>query len=600
MLRSILIRDFALIESLELSFDAGFSVITGETGAGKSIIIDAFLAALGERTSGDTVRSGATKSIIELQFDTSSLRAVRAFLNDNDFDDNDGVLVIRREIRAAGSSRFFINDTPTTAGVARELGALLVDFHGQYEHQSILRPAEQVGIIDRLAHNDDVLQEYRRTLRRAREVDQTIRELRRQADEVRATQDYHRAQLEEIARIDPKPGEEEELTKELDITTHAEELHEQTGTVYSVLYAQDQSVSENLSRVHAILRHLGTIDESFLAICAELDSAAISITEAAKAVQRYREKVDFHPARADEIRERLVSLQRLRKRYGSIERACEERERLERSVRLIDNFDDEMQRHAEELSELKQLLLMHGTALHASRSKAGRDLSQAIESQLQDLGIPSARFVVDVSLRTRRDGDDQGSLVVTSDGMTIVPTDAGIDEIVMRGSMNAGEELKSLDKVLSGGEASRVMLAVKTVMAEADEIPILVFDEIDTGISGRVAQKVGVAIRALSSTHQVLAITHQALIAALAHGHVLVRKSEADGRTHVHAETITGDTRVGEIAALLSGDSGSATARARALELLDESEAQSGKAAGKPVVPGRADERPSRTKRTKA
>ncbi|MFM8472088.1 MAG: DNA repair protein RecN, partial [Candidatus Kapaibacterium sp.] len=515
------------------------------------------------------VRAGAAKSVIELQFDTTRLPVIRTFLRDHDFDDDEGMLVVRREIRAAGSSRFFINDTPTTAGTARELGSLLVDFHGQYDHQSILRPAQQIRIIDRSAHNEGMVDGYRQTLRRARETYQTIHDLRKQAEDVRATQDYHRAQLEEIARVDPRSGEEEELTRELDLTTHAEELHQQTDTVYALLYAQEQSVSENLARVHTILRHLGTIDARFLDIAGELDSAAISVTEAAKAMQRYKERIEFHPVRADEIRERLVVLQRLRKRYGSIERAMEERERLERSMRLVDNFDEEMQRYTEELSGLKHTLLSQGLALQAARVEAGERLATAIEAQLKELGIPSARFVVSSVLRTTDAAGEAATLTVEHKGMTIVPTDTGLDEIVMRASMNAGEDLKPLDKVLSGGEASRVMLAVKTVMAEADDIPILVFDEIDTGISGRVAQKVGIAIRALSGTHQVLAITHQALIAALAHAHLLVRKTEEEGRTHVHAGTIDGESRVAEIAALLSGDAGSGTARARALELLE-------------------------------
>jgi DNA repair protein RecN (Recombination protein N) len=588
VLRSIFIRDFALIESLELLFGNGFTVITGETGAGKSIIIDAFLAALGERTSGDTVRAGAAKSIIELQFQTSSNAAIAQFLREHDFDENENSLVIRREIRAAGTSRFFVNDTPATASIVRELGTLLVDFHGQYEHQSILRPAQQVRIVDRVAHNDTLLRNYRSALRTARDLDRTIREVQRRAEDARSTQEYQRSQLEEIARIDPKLGEEEELVKELDISTHAEELHEQTDIVYGVLYAGEQSVSDNLARVQAALRHLGTIDAAFLELSSEIESAGISVAEVAKAVQRYRERVDFHPARIEEVRERLAQLQRLRKRYGSIERACREREILEESLRLIDNFDDEMQRLSNELAKAKEALAAHGRALHRSRLQAAEKLSAAIEEQLHDLGIPSARFAVQSVLReahaygsahgnahaTNIETSGEHTLRVSIDGKDVIPTDSGADDVVMRASMNAGEELKPLEKVLSGGEASRVMLSVKSVMADTDDIPILVFDEIDTGISGRVAKKVGVAIKALAQSHQVLAITHQALIASLAHHHVLVRKHEHEGRTHVHAETIAGDARVAEIAALLSGDTQSQTARARALELLaEESEA---------------------------
>jgi DNA repair protein RecN (Recombination protein N) len=584
VLRSIFIRDFALIESLELLFGNGFTVITGETGAGKSIIIDAFLAALGERTSGDTVRAGAAKSIIELQFQTSSNAAIAQFLREHDFDENENSLVIRREIRAAGTSRFFVNDTPATAAIVRELGTLLVDFHGQYEHQSILRPAQQVRIVDRVAHNDTLLRNYRSALRTARDLDRTIREVQRRAEDARSTQEYQRSQLEEIARIDPKLGEEEELVKELDISTHAEELHEQTDIVYGVLYAGEQSVSDNLARVQAALRQLGTIDDTFLELSSEIESAGISVAEVAKAVQRYRERVDFHPARIEEVRERLAQLQRLRKRYGSIERACRERETLEESLRLIDNFDDEMQRLSNELAKAKEALATHGKALHRSRLQAAEKLSAAIEEQLHDLGIPSARFAVQSVLReahahgnahaTNTETSGEHTLRVNIDGKEVIPTDSGADDVVMRASMNAGEELKPLEKVLSGGEASRVMLSVKSVMADTDDIPILVFDEIDTGISGRVAKKVGVAIKALAQSHQVLAITHQALIASLAHHHVLVRKHEHEGRTHVHAETIAGDARVAEIAALLSGDTQSQTARARALELLaEESEA---------------------------
>lgn len=581
MLRSLHIRDFALIESIEISFDSGFTVITGETGAGKSIIIDAFLAALGERTSGDSVRSGAAKSIIELHFDIRSLPQVRAYLAENDFDDDEGTLVLRREIRAAGTSRFFVNDTPATAAVAREIGSMMVDFHGQYDHQSILHSAQQLRIVDRMAHNDDLLREYRSVLQKARHIRNTVRDVQRQAEDVRATQDYHRSQLEEIARIDPQPGEEESLTKELDIVIHAEELYEQTSLVYQTLYAKEQSVLENLARVQNALRQLASIDDSFLEVSKELESAVITVTEAAQTVLRYKEKVEFHPARAEEIRARLVLLQRLRKRYGSIEKACEERENLERSVKLIDNYDEEMQRYEKELSTLKEQLCVHGLALRTARLRAAAALGTAIETQLHDLGIPSARFVVQTELRGVSNDAISEELVVNVGGSMVVAQDTGFDELRMLASMNAGEDLKSLDKVLSGGEASRVMLAVKSVLADADEIPILVFDEIDTGISGRVAKKVGVAIKALAQSHQVLAITHQALIASLAHSHVLVRKNEHEGRTNVLAEFINGEARISEIAALLSGDSQSQTARARALELLaEESDAESGDATG--------------------
>ncbi len=572
MLRSLSIAHFALIERLEVDFSNGLNIITGETGAGKSIIIDAFLAALGERTSTDMIRRGSQRAVIEAVFELETESPVHSFLRVHDCEDLGATLIVRRELSAKGSSRCFINDSPTQLALLRELGTMLVDFHGQYEHQSILRAEFQVRMVDELAQSAIEFERYQDTYRELRTVLQTYRTLRTQEEEYRARQDFQRAQLDEIERIDPRADEDVELERELSILSNAELLFAQSDAAYRLLYGADASARDGLIKVREHLQHLRDIDARFADSCAELESVIISVEELAKSVKQYSARIEFQPGRIEEIRERLSMLQRLRKRYGSLEKCLELRQRLAEELSFIENVDERTKQFELQIADLRKQLGKHAIDLSKKRLGIVQSFAQSIVDHLSELGIEHARFECRVNPieMSSAGSDDELYAVHAKKYYRSGPT--GVDQVQFLASMNKGEELKALDKVLSGGEASRLMLALKSVLAAADNIPLVVFDEIDTGVSGRIARRVGMMMRTLASSHQVIAITHQAQIASLGSEHIAVSKEDGEGSTRILARRLNAKERVHEVAKLISGETVTTTSLKSARELMEVGE----------------------------
>ena len=550
MLKVLTIQNFALIETLELQFSPGLNIITGETGAGKSIIVDALMMVLGERASSDMIRHQAEKAVIEGVFSTEGNSGVGQWLQQNNYESFGKEIIVRRELMLKGTSRCFVNDSPASVSIVKELGDLLVDFHGQHDHQSLLRPESHLQQIDIAGGTENIRREYEKAYEHLVTLRHELDSLLRRETTLRQQQDYQQFQLDEIEAVSPVIDEEETLTAELAIIENSEYLHQTTKEIYSMLYDDENSLRDRYVKVRNLLGELQQIDKSFGEFYEECQSAIVITQEIAKFAQNYNSRIEFQPERLDVIRERLGLLQRLRKKYGTLEAVFQEWNKLKAELSLVENFEREITRYREEIAQAEKLLGSHALRLSAKRKEIAHKVEKSIVTTLKTLGILNAVFKV-----VMKQSESLGNEVrAWMDNKYYCAYPDGIDKAEFYISTNIGEEPKPLAKVASGGEISRVMLALKSILAKQDRLPMLVFDEIDTGISGRISQKVGIAMKNLASFHQIIAITHQPQIAALADAHLSVVKIESDGRSKVTASFLPIEKRIREIAKLLSGE----------------------------------------------
>jgi len=550
MLKVLTIQNFALIEALELQFSPGLNIITGETGAGKSIIVDALMMVLGERASSDMIRHQAEKAVIEGVFSTEGNSGVGQWLQQNNYESFGKEIIVRRELMLKGTSRCFVNDSPASVSIVKELGDLLVDFHGQHDHQSLLRPETHLQQIDIAGGTENIRREYEKAYEHLTSLRHELDSLLRRETTLRQQQDYQQFQLDEIEAVSPAIDEEDALTAELAIIENSEYLHQTTKEIYSILYDDENSLRDRYVKVRNLLGELQGIDKSFGEFYEECQSAIVITQEIAKFAQNYNSRIEFQPERLDIIRERLGLLQRLRKKYGTMEAVFLEWEKLKAELSLVENFAREIARYREEIAKAEIALGGHALRLSVKRKEIAVKVEKSIVSTLKTLGILNAVFKV-VMKQNEASGNDVKACI---DNKYFTAYPDGIDRAEFYISTNIGEEPKPLAKVASGGEISRVMLALKSILAKQDRLPMLVFDEIDTGISGRISQKVGIAMKNLASFHQIIAITHQPQIAALADAHLSVVKIESDGRSKVTASFLPIEKRIREIAKLLSGE----------------------------------------------
>jgi DNA repair protein RecN (Recombination protein N) len=566
MLCHLFIQDFTLITSLHLDFGKGLNIITGETGAGKSIIVDALLLLFGERGSADYVRKGAQKAIIEGTF-RLNLRnqEIYNFLQTYDFDPAED-LIMRREISEKGSSRSFINDTPATLSLTRELGNLLVDLHGQHEHQSLLRADQHIMFVDALGVSASLLQDYTRSYQTLQTAIEQLEHLLTQKRTLREQEEFKRFQLKEIEDIDPCENEDDEIRTELRIRESAERLSELTGGLYALLYDEEDSLRERAKRARRALDEVASIDTSFADLAEEFRSVIVTIDEVAGAISDYRDNIDFDAERLEQLRYRLQQLTRLRKKFGSMEEVMAKRAELERELDLVDNVDVEIEKLRTESAQSRTALARFGSALTAERTTIARSAEKKVMATLKHLGMEKTRFAVEMT--TAPAGNDDAMAIRTADNTVLHAYSHGFDKVEFMIAANPGEPLKPLVRIASGGEISRVMLALKTALAsEPDKLPMMVFDEIDTGISGRIAQKAGQIMKELSGFHQIIVITHLPQIAALADWHIVVEKYQSDSTTSITAHSLTAEEHINEVARLLSGETITPAALQSAREL---------------------------------
>lgn len=551
MLRELRIRNFAVIDEVRLELGPGLNALTGETGAGKSIIVGALSLLLGERASTDDVRAGEGRALVEAAFDVADREPVRRRCEEAGIEVEDGWLVLRREVRREGRNRAWVNGSPATAGLIWDLGSALVELHGQHEHQRLLRPEEQRRILDAFAGAEGLAAEVGRAHGELGEVRDRLEELERRVREARERADWLRFKAEEIEQAGLEPGEEEELRAEASRLENSEELTNLSGRLHEELYAGDGSVVERLGGAGRDLERLAELDPDAEELLDMFASARAELEELGRRLASYHDRVDHDPARLERIRDRLDEIYRLKEKYGgSVEEVLEAGRRAREELETLGTADRRREELEDRVGELRAELEERAGRLTEARREAGEALEGEIEPLLGELGMEDGRFEVDLEARDE-------------------PGPHGAERVEFRVSLNPGFDPAPLSRVASGGELSRVMLALKTVLVRVDDVPSLVFDEIDAGVGGQVAHRVAEKLAAVAGRHQVFVITHLPQIAARADAHWRVEKTTGDGRAAAVVERVEAGGRIEEVARMLGGDPDSGLSRDHARELLE-------------------------------
>lgn len=551
MLTELCIENFAIIHELRLTFSDGLVVFTGETGAGKSIILDALEAVLGGRAETAAIRTGAARAQIEVTFRLGQgiksavcdLLEVEALLDDPDY------ITLSREIQNEGRNTARINGRIVTATLQREVGAYLVDIHGQSEHLSLLKVRNHLDLLDSFANSHALLSDYTETYEKLRQVRKDLKLLRQNELDAARRLDMLTFQIQEIEAAQLTPGDEEELRQERTRLANAESLAQYAQNAVMLIEEgtpEAPGISELLGQVVEALRKLSKIDASTEGYYARSDNSMTVLQELALDLQNYSENIEFNPRFLNRVEERIDLINSLKRKYGhSIEEILAFGQHAREELESITHAEERIEGLAQEEKELLEILAEKGKALSCKRREAAKRLSRFVESELEDLRMANARF--EVSMATRQ---DQAGLPLES-GQCVAFDGRGYDRVEFLVETNPGEGLKSLVKVASGGETSRLMLALKNVLAKADKVPTLIFDEIDQGIGGRVGMVVGEKLWNLSQQHQVMCITHLPQLAAFGEQHYKVTKDLVDGRTHTQALLLQGEARQKELAQML-------------------------------------------------
>jgi DNA repair protein RecN (Recombination protein N) len=576
MLAELNISNFAIIDKLYLRMGGGFNALTGETGAGKSIVIDAVGALLGSKIGPEFVRHGSQSARVEGQFDLASMQAaprntLQAILAEGGLSDSDDGLdesvIISREINASGRTVARVNGRLVNLPILQQIGELLVDVHGQSEHVSLHRPATHVDLLDQYAGLSAERREIADLVGHLRSVQKELRELQRDERELARRADLLTFQVEEIEKAALQPGEDEELANERSRLSNAERLSSLCDSIYALLIesgeddgyssrggrgaATGQSVRDAVANASGMLAELARLDSSMEEQQVALDAIYDSVEEVGRSMRAYREVIEHDPSRLEEIEERVSLLHELKRKYGPTideiiafgERAAAELDTITHSEERVADLHEESERLALEIGKL-------ASRMTRAREEAGERLARAVEASMQDLLMGSAHFKVDIV--QNRTGDGAGVPLPGREGRYIY-SEKGVDRVEFLLSPNPGEPLKPLAKIASGGETSRIMLALKSILSEADLTPTLVFDEVDVGVGGRSGAVVGEKLWALTSSHQVLCITHLPQIAAFADDHFKITKQVVDDRTRTRVDRLDPEEQEEEIAAMIGG-----------------------------------------------
>ena len=551
MLTELRIRNFAIIEQVTLPLDEGFNVLSGETGAGKSIIVGALGLLLGERASADLIRSGAEKATVEGVFDIANLKEIGALADERGIDVEDDTLVLKREIAANGRGRAWINGATVTSTVLAEIGRQLVNLHGQHDAQTLLDGESQRRVLDAFGGSVSQADLVRSTHAELSAVRREITSLSARRAEAEKRADYLRHVAREIEDARLSPGEDAKLEDEARVLENADELRTLASSLHELLSGEDTSVLSQLGAAQRPLTSIERIDASAARMQELFDTAFYTLQELAHSVEEYAGSVDLDPARLDEVRQRRDRLFGLLKKYGPTLEGVMEAGRSARSeLDLVDTAKFDLANLTAREGEIRRRLTVNAEKLSEMRLTAAKKLAKAVEALLPPLGMPDGRFSVALIARDEPTGD-------------------GAEDVEFRVTLNVGHEERPLARVASGGELSRVMLALKTILARVDQVPTLVFDEVDAGIGGRVGLQVGDTLRRVAKEHQVFAISHLPQIAARAHHHIVVAKGAKGGVTTADITVLEGTSRVNEIARMLGGDPESKVSRAHAKELLE-------------------------------
>lgn len=547
VLNLLRIKNLALVEELEWQIAPGFVAITGETGAGKSIIIGALQLVLGERADKSVIRTGADLCTVEAIFTGKELQKLNPQLIEAGVEPCGEDLILKRTLSTSGSNRQFINGSPTTLSILKNLGDELVDLHGPHDHQSLLSSDKQLALLDSFARAGDQLDEYRKHFRQLQTLTTEHAALNTVETAREQELDLLRHQINEITSANLVMGEEEGIETRYKLASNSKRLIELASGVAQRLSESDDAVLSQLAETQRLLRELEKIDNSISQFASAHEIAVVELSEIARSLSNYAEKLDLDPEQLAALEQRVSLFETLKRKYGaSIAEVIEFGQRAAERMRKIEGRDAELERLAAEIETARTNVNRSGETLRKLRAKAAPKLSANIRKNLVDLGFRQSEFEAQLSPLPE-------------------PRATGFDSVELLFSPNPGEPLKPLRAVASSGEISRVMLAIKSALAAQDAIPLLVFDEIDTNVGGEIAHAVGAKMKALADDHQVLCITHLPPVAACASSHFVVTKEVVRGRTHSQLTEVSGKARQEEIARMLGGKSDEAMKLAGAM-----------------------------------
>lgn len=535
MLRSLYIQNYALIEKLDINFDTGFSVITGETGAGKSIILGAIGLLLGQRADVKAIRLGETKCVIEARFDISAY-GMESFFADNELE-YEAECILRRELYASGKSRAFINDTPAALSQMKELGEQLIDVHSQHQNLLLNKEGFQLNVLNILAHNEEALEIYHQLYNKWKQFDKELNDLIVQAQQNKSDEDYIRFQLEQLTEAHLVQGEQEELEQEAETLSHAEEIK---AGLYRVeqTFASDEggllpAVKESLNTLHALQKVYQPSEE----LAGRLESVYIELKDITQEISSQGESIEFNPGRLDEVNERLNLIYSLQQKHRvqTVDELISLTDEYSEKLSAITSYDEHIAELTTRRDEQYAKVKKQAEVLTKARTKAASEVEKQMASRLIPLGMPNVRFQVEMGLKKE-------------------PGAQGEDTVNFLFSANKNGMLQSISSVASGGEIARVMLSIKAMIAGAVKLPTIVFDEIDTGVSGEIADRMADIMQEMGEQNrQVISITHLPQIASRGRAHYKVYKKDSDTETNSHIRRLTNDERVEEIAHMLSG-----------------------------------------------
>ena len=552
MLQSLFIRNFVLIDELHIRFDEGFSVVTGETGAGKSIILGALALVLGQRADSKSIQSGADKCVVEAVFNVSAYR-LEDFFRSHDLEYDAESCILRRELMSSGKSRAFINDTPAPLSVVKALGDRLIDVHSQHQNLLLADTQFQMNVVDIMAKTESLLVAYRREYERYQDAVRQLEELEALAAKSRQDEDYLRFQVEELRAAQLTAGEQEELESELETLSHTEEIKSALYKVTDNLIGEERGVVQQLKEALHDVEALEAYFPKAKDFADRLRSAWTDMADLASETDVLKEDVEFDPNRLEWVNERLNTIYSLQQKHRvpSVEELLAIQQQLTTQLSAIDLFDEQMETLTKQRETIYEALMVQAGALTARRHEAATEIEQQLVDRMVLLGIPNTRFRIELWPKEKPSAD-------------------GMDEVCFLFSANKNEALKPVAQTASGGEISRLMLCIKAMIAGFAALPAIIFDEIDTGVSGEIADKMADIMQDLGQKMQVITITHLPQIAAKGRAHYFVYKEDTAERTLTRIRLLTTGERVNEVARMLSGASLTDAAVANAKALLQK------------------------------
>lgn len=565
MLKTLSIKNLAIIEELTIDFESGLNIITGETGAGKSIIMGALNLVFGDRSSSDDIRSGFDEAMIETSFVVKKNSPINSFLDESAIEKINDSLFVKRIISKVGKSKCFINSSPIPVSKLKQFGDNLVDIHSQHQHQWLLDVENHILALDRYGHYEELLEKVSQSYYKYISLKQELEKLKRSESDKERLKDLLQYQINEIKNADLNDGEDEKLKEERNILLNTQLLMDATSRLYNILdegSIYGKSVIELLDEVKDELDKIEKVDKKFSKYYEEMQGIVYQLNEISTDIMRYRDSIEFNQNKLNFIEERLELINKLKKKYGgNIEGIQCSLEKFKKEYDEIEHCEEKIKELEKELEEEHKTLSVYCKELTKVRTTVASELEKKIQTELEELNMPKTKFKIQIKQIKSDDG-------IEIDSEKYKVTERGGDNVEFLISPNVGEELKPLKKIASGGELSRIMLALKTILAKVDMIPCMIFDEIDIGIGGETSKKVGEKLRQLSKTHQIICITHLPQIASNGDCHFSVEKKVSKNRTITSVRKLNYEERVEEIAKLISGKKIDEISKKYAIQLL--------------------------------